>query len=89
MFLDDFAKLFDAQVGVVGVGAGGQVRAVELQDESSIDDRLVLMAHDIGDRLHVGLFVGIVFVAKKAHETAGRKGRHEDVLGLGRFDCRG
>ena len=42
MAFDDFAKLLDAQAGVVRVGAGSQVRTVELQDETGIDDGLVL-----------------------------------------------
>ncbi len=72
MLFDDRTKLFDAQVGVIRVGAGGEIRAVELQDETGRDDGLVFPAHDISHRLHVSFFAGIVFVTEKTGETTGR-----------------
>src|SRR5215470_8125641 len=78
----DFTKLLDAKAGIVRVGARRQVRAVELQDETGVDDGLVLSAHGVGDCLHIGFFVGIIFVSEKADKTAGRKRRHENAMGL-------
>ena len=69
MLFDDFAKLFDAQVGVIRVGAGSEVRTVELQDETRCDDHLIFPAHDIGDCLQISFFVGIIFVPEKTRET--------------------
>src|SRR5262245_33467579 len=71
MEFDDFTKLFDAQAGVIRIGAGGQVRAIELQHETGIDDGLVLSVHGVGDCLHIDFFVRVIFVSEKAHKTTG------------------
>ncbi len=76
------APLRKGEVGVLDVPSHAQVRAVDLEDEAGLRDRLVLLPHRIGDREQVRLLGGIVLVAEEERHDAGRRGREERVLDL-------
>ena len=44
-------------------------------------DRLVLVAHGVGDGEEIGLVAGVVVVAEEERDDAGRGGAHERILG--------
>ena len=76
------ADLVHAQLRMRHV-MGRQVRVVDLHEESGVDDRLVLLAHGVGDREEVllrGLVVGVLLPVLDAR---GRDGRDEGLLGAG------
>jgi hypothetical protein len=51
--VDDLAKLRERQRPELPIPAGGQVRAIELQREAGVGDRLVLIFEDVGERPQV------------------------------------
>ena len=50
---------------------------VDLQHEAGRGDRLVLVAHGLGDGEEVGLVIRVVVVAEEQRDDAGRGGAHE------------
>ena len=83
------AELVQRQVRVLDVPAHGEVRAVDLQDDSGLCNRLVLVAHRIRDREKVSFLARIVVVPEEEPDHAGGGRAHERFLGLhlgrGRF----
>ena len=71
------AESLDVQVGVLDVAAHAEVGAVDLQHEAGGGDRLVLVAHRLGDGEEIGLVSRIVLVAEEQRDDAGRGGAHE------------
>ena len=66
-----------SSVGVGRVAAHGQVRAVELDRGAGVGDRLVLVAHGLGDGEDVLLVGRVVLVAEEQRDDAGRCGAGE------------
>ena len=71
------APLGNGQVGVLDVAAHAEVGAVDLQHDAGLRDRLVLLAHRIGDREEVRLLGRVVLVAEEQRHDAGRRGGEE------------
>src|SRR5499427_7582169 len=63
---------------------GGELRLVNLQDEASVGDRLVLLAQGLSRPEEEGLLAGIVVVVRTRADAARTDGRDEalDVLAL-------
>ena len=59
-----------------------------MQEQSGVRDCLVLILHDFGESVEVGLFVGIVFVGQEVGDDAGRGGGHEEFFRLSLFSYR-
>src|SRR3546814_2819680 len=53
--LDLLAEILEAQVAEHRMAAQREIRAVELQDQAGVDDRLVFARHHVGEREDVGL----------------------------------
>ncbi len=70
-------ELADARVAVHRVPAHAEVRRVDLQQEARADDRLVLRAHRLAERLEVGILRRVVVVRLEQREHARRCGVHE------------
>ena len=56
---------------------GDEERIVDLQQEAGVDDRLVFLAHRLGDREHIILRARVVFVRRRGLDVRRRDGRHE------------
>src|SRR2546423_3304438 len=82
MQVDDLTKLCQRQGPELPIPAGAQVRAIELQREAGVSDRLVLVFEDVGERPQVFLVGLIVTVALEARHLSGRYRRHEDLCGV-------
>src|SRR5919106_569252 len=63
------------------VPAHGEVRTIELEDESGVDDGAILIAHHVGDGLQVGLVAGVVVIGEEDRDDAGRGRGHEQLFG--------
>jgi hypothetical protein len=50
---DDLAKLREGQGPELPIPAGGQVRAIQLQCEAGVGNRLVFVFEDVGERPQV------------------------------------
>ncbi len=59
--------------------AGAELRLVDLQDHTGLDDGLVFLADRVGDRHHVALLVRVVFVVR-AGPQAERAQRRDEAL---------
>ena len=62
------------------VAAEPQIGRVELQDESRLDNGLVLGSHRLGQRVEVRLVVAVVGVGLEQRDDTGRRGVHEGVV---------
>src|SRR5437899_517655 len=60
-----------------------QIGTVDLQDESRVDDRLILALHDVGQGVEVLLVARVVPVLEKPPDLAGRRRGHEDLVRAG------
>ena len=80
---DDLAEVLDAFVEVDHVAEHREIRAIELENESGIDDRLVFALHHLGEREDIFLFGLVVGILEIARDLAGRGRGHEKFLGLG------
>jgi len=56
-----------------------QIRRIQLQDETRVDDGTVFMLHGIGHREDVRLVVGVVVVLQEVPDNPGRSRGHERV----------
>ena len=78
--LGPLAALGDAQLRPHDV-IGDQERIVDLQQEPGVDDRLVFLAHRIGDREHI-LFRALVMLVRRRRLDVGRRdGGNEGLRG--------
>ena len=59
---DLLAEVGEAQIAKYSMAAQRQIGAVELQDEAGVDDRLIFLAHHIGEGENIFFFSGIVDV---------------------------
>jgi hypothetical protein len=80
-------RLLEVGAPVVDIGAHRaevvrhrEVRRVQLQAETRVRDRSVLVAHRLGDRVDVGLVRGVVLVRVVEGDLAGRGRREERIL---------
>ena len=73
MELDPGAEVRDRRVRKIQVAAEGEIRTVDLQDESPADDCPVLLAQSITKRGEEGPATGVV---RRAHEHGDGAGRH-------------
>ena len=74
------------EVTVLVVARGTEIGGVDLQQKAGRDNRLVLNAHHLGERLQISGLVGIVQIDDKAGENARRRCGHERVRRLGPVD---
>ena len=72
-----FAEFREAQVRILDVAAHGEVGAVDLQHDAGFGDRLVFLAHRLGDREQIRLLARVVVVAEEQRDDAGRGRAHE------------
>ena len=79
-----FAAFGDAGVGLHQV-IGDEARIVDLQKEARVDDRLVFLAHRLGDGDDILLLRLVIGVALPLLDVGGRDRRHER-LDLGAVD---
>lgn len=77
--------IVDRRFGVDLVPILGDTRVVELEDESGVDDRLVLLAHRVGAGVHE-LFVGRVVLVHEPRAATGCDGVEEALLGPGSLE---
>ena len=69
------------------MAAQGQVRAVQLQQETGVHDGVVLPLHHLGQGIDVLLVRWVVHIVEEAGNLArGRRG-HEDLLSFGACGC--
>ena len=78
------AKLREAELRVLDVPAHGEVGAIDLQHDAGRGDRLIFVAHRIGDGEQIGLLARIVVVAEEQRDDAGRRRAHERVAAADR-----
>ena len=81
--LDDLLEILDRHIREVR--AQGKVGAIELQDETRVDDSLILTLHQVTYGREVFVLVGVVLVGVKVADVPGRAGGHEGVLVLDAF----
>ena len=79
---DALAEFLEVEVGVLDVPAHAEIGAVDLQHEARLGDRLVFVAHRLGDGVEVRLVILVVVVAKEQRHHAGRGRAHEAAGGL-------
>src|SRR5262249_28658005 len=75
----DRAKLRYGEVGKPGT-AQGQVRAVELEHETGLDDGLVFSLHHLCHGFQVRFSGRVIAVGEKVDDGARRHGGHEHLL---------
>ncbi len=71
-----FALVFEHHVP-----AKAEIGRVELKNEPGFDDRLILRAHGVSERLKIGLMRWVVFVRLEERDDTRRGGVHEGVNG--------
>ena len=59
------AEFGEVEVGILDVPAHAEVGTVDLQHEAGLGDRLVFVAHRVGDGVDVGLEVRVMIVAEE------------------------
>src|SRR5579883_2101079 len=72
-------KLVKREIGETHVALHSQVRAVQLQDETSRDNRLVLIAHRVRESVEIGLLSRIIGVLHDLGNSP-RRGRGQKGL---------
>ena len=78
------AEVGELETRILDMPAHGQIGTVDLEIESSADDRLVLWPHGFRNCEEVSALVGVIVVAKEQRYHAGRCGSEKRPLG-GRF----
>ncbi len=74
---NDLAVIRERQIEIDHVAQHREIGAIELQDESGLDDRLVFAPHHVGERVNVFLIALVVAVLEIARDLAGRGRGHE------------
>src|SRR5271166_994171 len=75
-----FAEFTKAQLGILNVPAHGEVRTVDLQDQTGLGDGLVFLPHSLGDRVEIGLLARIMPVVEEQRDDTRRGGTEEGFL---------
>src|SRR5688572_27345801 len=75
------SKLFQIEIRVLDVTPHSQIGTVNLQDETSLRDRFVLMPHRLGDGEQIGFFCRVEIVPEEERDDARRRGAHEPGFG--------
>ena len=57
----------------------GEIGTIDLQDKARRNDRLVFLAHRLGDGFDIGLVRRIILVGQEARDHAGRGGIEERI----------
>jgi hypothetical protein len=68
-----WAEVHEAEIGVLNVAAHGEIGTIDLQHDAGIGDRLVFLAHRLGDREQVRLLARVIVVAEEQRDDAGRR----------------
>ena len=76
------AKVRQAQIGVLNVPAHGEVRAIDLQDETGLGDRFVFVTHGVRNGVNIALEILVVIVAEEQRHHPGRCRAHETTGNL-------
>ena len=58
------------EIGVLNVPAHGEVRAIDLQDETGLGDRFVFVTHGIRNGVNIALEILVVVVAEEQRHHA-------------------
>ena len=73
------AEFGESEPGILDVPAHREVGAVELQDETGVDDSLVFRPHRLGDRREIALFARIMAVMEEQRDET-RRGCSQKAL---------
>src|SRR5581483_317002 len=82
------AELLQIKIGVLDVASHREVGTVDLQHETRLEQRGVLAAHGIGDRVQIRLFAWIIVVAKEERDHSWRSCAYESVLRMASLERR-